>query len=81
LLPHGKIILQATSCIPRQWIGDGKLALRALRSFDNELSDAFVAALERLYRADEHKMLDAFIQKALHPYLTAHYCEGGLEDF
>jgi hypothetical protein len=68
----------------RQWIGDGKWALRALRSFDSELSDAFVAALESLYLIDEHEMLDAFIQKALYPYggfLTANYCEGDQDDF
>lgn len=68
----------------RQWIGDGKWALRALRSFNSELSDAFVAALERLYHADEHEMLVSFIQKSLHPYgglLTADYCEGSLDDF
>ncbi|WP_284644317.1 nucleotidyltransferase domain-containing protein [Paenibacillus silviterrae] len=67
----------------RQWIGDGKWALRMLRRFDEELSNSLVAALEQLYCNDEHEPVIQLLHEVLRPYgglLTEGYSEGCWEE-
>ena len=51
----------------RQWGGDGKWRLNALRRFDDALAERLVAALDALYRAEEKGPLLELAEHVLRP--------------
>ncbi|HZO89370.1 MAG TPA: nucleotidyltransferase domain-containing protein [Chthonomonadaceae bacterium] len=51
----------------RQWSGQGKWLLRALRRFDPQRADQLTAALQRFYQAGDKTDLTRFAEAALAP--------------
>ncbi|TLS38194.1 nucleotidyltransferase domain-containing protein [Pseudalkalibacillus caeni] len=52
----------------RQWIGQGKWIVRALRNYDQELADRFVLAFDSFYLSREKRELIAFTDQILDQY-------------
>lgn len=54
--------------VNNQWIGSSKWIDRALRSFDENLADEFLLAIEDIYQHNEKNLLISLAEKIVAPY-------------